>query len=95
MTLPFSNRVSFLDKQLFTKHLAVMLKSGITIIEALDTLTAQTKSESFKKILKVIVHDVSNGQSLANSLKKHPKVFDIFLLALLKLAKSQEHSMKI
>jgi type II secretory pathway component PulF len=76
------SRVSFLDKLLFTKHLAVMLKSGITVSEALETLVSQTKSVAFKKVLQEVLAAVMSGQSLSKSVAKHPKVFNRFYLSL-------------
>lgn len=72
--------VSFLEVVFFTRHLSVMLKSGITIAEALVVLEAQNKSGAFKKVIKAIVLDIQNGQSLAKALTKHPKVFDPFYI---------------
>jgi len=77
------SRVSFLDKLLFTKHLSIMIKSGITIVEALTILKDQTKSDAFKKILSAILGDIQNGKSLAKSLAKHPNVFNTFYISLI------------
>lgn len=79
------SRVGFLDKLLFTKHLTTMIKAGIPIAEALKTLVDQTKSASFKKVLSAVLADVENGQSLAKSLGKHPKVFDQFYISLIEV----------
>ncbi len=81
----FAPRVSFLEKLLFTKHLAVMIKSGIVTSEALEILIDRTKSPSFKKILSEILKDILNGQTLAKSLGKHPQVFDQFYLGLIEV----------
>lgn len=84
MNLPFA-RVSFLEKLLFTKHLATMIKAGIPIVEALQGLVDQTKSKRFKKVLDIVTADVQNGQALAKSMGKHPWVFDQFYLSLIKI----------
>ncbi len=78
MKTQFFARISYLDKVVFTKHMAVMIKSGITAIEALLTLKEQVKSQAFQKLVDEIVSDIENGQTLATALKKHPKVFDQF-----------------
>lgn len=85
MNLSLFSRVSFLEKLLFTKHMSVMIKSGITVSESLSTLASQTKSSTFRKILLVMLSDVENGQSLAKSLEKHKKVFDDFYISLIKV----------
>ncbi len=79
------SKVSFIDKLLFTKHLSIMLKSGISIAEAVDTLALQTKSNKFNKVLTQVSRDIKNGQSLAKSLKKHPKIFDTVYLSLIEV----------
>lgn len=77
------SNISFLDKLLFTKHLAVMLKSGINIAEALESIAISTKSNKFHEVLMQVTLDIRNGQSLTNALKKHPKVFSNFFVSLI------------
>lgn len=77
------SKIRYQDRLLFTKHLDVMLKAGIPIAEALETLVEQTKSSNFKKVLAGVLGDVRNGQSLAKSMKKHPEAFDEFYTSLI------------
>ncbi len=74
--LPFINSIKFVDKLLFTKHLSIMLKSGIPLAEAISILTDQSRNAAFKKILLGIARDIANGQSLEKSLSRYPDVFD-------------------
>ena len=69
-------RVSVIDKMLFTRHLCVMLKAGLSFSRALSVLSEQTNNAYFKEILEDVGKNVRSGTSLANSLEKHPKVFD-------------------
>lgn len=78
----FFNNVSTLEKVLFTKHLAVMVKSGIPLVEAFETLKEQTVNPYFKSVLQKILTEINNGQNLAKSLAKFPKVFDNLYLSL-------------
>lgn len=86
MILNFTSRVSFQEKLLFTKHLATMYKAGIPMTEALETLIAQTKSVTFKKILTGILADLDNGQTLAKALGKYNTVFDQFYVSLVEVS---------
>lgn len=70
------NHVSSLDKLFFAKHLAVMIKSGIPLAEAVEMLRSQTTNPAFRKILESVTADIRNGQSLTGSLSKFPSVFD-------------------
>lgn len=81
-TLPFLNPVSFVDRLLFTKHLAIMLKSGIPLAESLETLRDQTKSKIFQRVLEAVLADVQNGASLKQALAKHKDIFGELYLSL-------------
>ena len=83
--ISFFSRVSFLDKLLFTKHLTIMIGSGITIVEAVSILSQQTKSNAFKNTLIDIASNLQNGNSLADSLRRHPKVFDAFYISMIEI----------
>lgn len=76
-------RVSSLDVLFFTKHLAVMLKSGIPLSESLATLKDQTKNPVFKDVMADIQADVENGQSLDSALSKHNHIFSSFYISLI------------
>lgn len=76
------SKVGHQEKLLFTKHLDTMIKAGIPIAEALETVADQAKSPAFKKVLLEVLADVRNGQPLAKSLGKHKKVFDSLYISL-------------
>lgn len=75
--------VSFVDKLMFTKHLSVMVKAGIPLSDAILTLKEQSNNPKFKDTMTGVLSDVENGQSLAKSLGKYPKIFDSFYLNLI------------
>lgn len=66
--------INFGQKITFAKHLAVMLKSGLTITEALDIVYGQAEGK-LKKVIGVIKQSVDAGNSLSSSLGKFPKIF--------------------
>lgn len=77
--------VSYIDKVSFTKHLSVMIKSGIVIADAIETLVPQTKNQYFKLILNTILSDIENGQPFSKALARFPKVFDSLYISLVKV----------
>lgn len=79
------NRVTVLDKLLFTKYLAEMLKSGIPLDEAIDTARDQSKNQFFKQVLSKIKQSVNNGQPLSKALAAYPDAFDPFYISLVKV----------
>lgn len=66
--------VSLTQKALFAKHLSVMLKSGLTIVEALE-IAADSAQGKLKKVLMGVLKSVKSGQSLSSSFGRYPKVF--------------------
>lgn len=71
----FERGVSAKDKILFTKQMAVLLKSGVPLLQALELLSEQFEGK-MKSILISLKDGLKEGQSLADGLKKYPKVFD-------------------
>ena len=86
--LPFYKRlfmggVSLKDKILFTKQLAVLIKSGVPLLQSLELLTEQFQGR-FHAILVSIKDDVKGGVSLADAMQKFPKVFESIYVQLVK-----------
>ena len=75
--------VPFSEVFLFTKHLSVLLKSGIPIVEAIDIIRQQTKSAGARKVFKSVSQDVATGQKLSVALGKFPHVFNAFYINLI------------
>lgn len=69
-------RVKMVDKMLFTRHLGVMLKAGLSFSRAATVLAEQTENAYFKEILENVRDDIQKGNQLSSSLAKYPKVFN-------------------
>lgn len=69
------SKVPIVEKIFFTQNLSVMVKTGFSLAQALNTLALQTTNKKFQEIINDIKHDVENGISFSNALEKHPKVF--------------------
>ncbi|MFH0945887.1 MAG: type II secretion system F family protein [Planctomycetota bacterium] len=59
----------------FTRQLATMITSGITLLEAMEILVEQAETPAFASTLRAVTDDVRTGSDLSRSLGKHPKVF--------------------
>ncbi|MDP7040162.1 MAG: type II secretion system F family protein [Myxococcota bacterium] len=64
------------DLVTFTRQFATMVDAGLPMLQCLDILSSQASNPAFRKVLTDVKNSVEGGQSLADSLKKHPKVFD-------------------
>jgi type IV pilus assembly protein PilC len=69
-------KIPLKEKMLFTRNLAVMVSSGLPVPRALQNLSVQTRNKRFSKILNEVSTDLQSGMTLAESLGKHPGVFN-------------------
>ena len=60
----------------FTRQLSVMLKAGVPLVDALDSVHSDDTNPLLNRTLDSIIDDVNNGLSLSRAMEKHPKVFD-------------------
>ncbi|HEV8336988.1 MAG TPA: type II secretion system F family protein [Candidatus Polarisedimenticolia bacterium] len=64
---------------IFTRQFSVMIDAGLPLVQCLEILGSQQKNRVFQKVLFEVRQDVESGATLADSLRKHPKVFnDLF-----------------
>jgi len=63
------------DLIVFSRQLATLIESGITILSALQMLKEQTSNKALKKALQKVIEDVQEGESFSEALKKHPQAF--------------------
>lgn len=68
-------RVPLKEKLFFVQNLGIMLKAGISLSVSLTTLSKQTSSKFFKKIMLDISAQVEKGAGFAVALKKHERIF--------------------
>src|SRR6266850_3904824 len=56
-----------------------MIDAGLPLVQCLEILGSQQKNRTFQKVLFQVRQDVESGATLADSLRRHPKVFnDLF-----------------
>jgi len=72
----FGAKVKATELVTFARQLALMLESGVGIIQALELLESQSTDKNLKKILFQVVNDLKGGKSLSIALAQHPKVFN-------------------
>lgn len=72
----FGESVKPKDVAVFTRQFATMIDAGLPIVQCLSILGEQTQNKTFRRTLQTIRKDVEGGTTLAEGLKKHPKIFD-------------------
>ncbi len=69
-------KVTAKDVVIFTRQFSTMIDAGLPLVQGLTILAEQADNRTFRHILKQVTKDVEGGSTLAEALKKHPKVFD-------------------
>ena len=64
------------DVVIFTRQLATMIDAGLPIVQALDLLARQTENKTFSGVIATLKNEVESGSAFAESLARHPAVFD-------------------
>jgi type IV pilus assembly protein PilC len=63
------------DIVIFTRQFATMINSGLPLVQSLDILAKQSENKSLRRVIEAILYDVESGQTLADAMGAHPKVF--------------------
>ena len=69
-------KVETKDIVIFTRQFATMIDSGLPLVQCLDILSSQQDNKTFKDVLLKVKENVESGSTFADSLSRHPKVFD-------------------
>ncbi|MEA5416952.1 type II secretion system F family protein [Synechococcus sp. BA-132 BA5] len=74
--------VTIRDKALFANKLSALVDAGVPILRSLDLMRMQQRSKKMRMALAGMTQDVNQGDSLGNSMRRWPKVFDNLSIAL-------------
>ena len=69
-------KIKPMDIALFTRQMATMMGSGVPLLQSFDIIAEGFDKPSMRKLVDDIKQEVAAGNSLANSLRKHPQYFD-------------------
>ncbi len=80
ISLDFSSGPTPRDLAVFCRQFSSITRAGVTIIETLSMLADQTENQKMQKALYEVKADVEKGESFADALSKHKKVFPELLI---------------
>ena len=75
LSLSFGTGITMRDVVIFTRQFATMINAGLPLVQSLDILAEQTENQALRKTISEVLYDVESGQTLADAMAKHPKVF--------------------
>jgi len=82
--LSFGKKVKIKDLAVFSQQFAVLINSGIPLVDAITLLQSQTSNKKLKEVLAKVQEDVETGSSLSEAFKNHPDVFPDLYYQLIK-----------
>ncbi len=66
----------------FTRQLSTMIDAGLPLVQCLEILASQEPDSDFQQVIYGVKAQVEQGSTLADALKKYPKVFDTLFVSL-------------
>jgi len=71
------------DLVIFTRQFAVMIDAGLPLVQCLQILGDNHDNPTFKRVIAQVKNDVESGQTFAEALGRHPRVFDALFVNLI------------
>jgi len=72
----------------FTVQLAIMFRSGIPLIGALEALEEQAETDTMRSVVKGLIKAVSGGKSLSQAMEDYPGVFSLLYVNMIRAGES-------
>ena len=76
-------RVTKKEVLLTIRQLSSMISAGLPIINCLNNVVNQTENPILKRIFGTVVKDIEGGETFADAMKKYPKHFSKFYIAMI------------
>src|SRR5438128_4035700 len=74
----FGSKVTEQEVVIFTRQFATMIEAGLPLVQCLDILARQSENKEFARVIGQVKTDVESGDSFADALRKHPRVYSDF-----------------
>ncbi len=71
-----STKLKLREKIILTEQLAVMVKSGLSVSDAIKSINSESTKKPISKMLNDLASEVEGGAPLSEALSKYPKAFD-------------------
>ncbi|MEK7460537.1 MAG: type II secretion system F family protein [Patescibacteria group bacterium] len=80
----FFERLNPIDVMFLVRNLATTVKAGLSIVESLDILIADTEKKMMKRVLHEAQASIKNGQPLSSGFEKYKDSFPPIFMGMLK-----------
>lgn len=82
------SRVPVLERVLFARYFALMLRAGLDVKQALTALSQQTRSKPFKSALESVEQSIDRGSTLADSMAAFPQAFPTIFVSFVRVGET-------
>lgn len=73
------------EKVNFARHLSIVIKAGLPLIDGLRIIRKQAGNGTFGKIIDYLIESVNSGQSLTHGLKHYSRIFENFFISIVQV----------
>lgn len=80
INITIGSPVKVRELSVFCRQFQSILNAGVTVVNALDMLSTQTENKIFQSAIKETKQSVERGETLAEAMRKSPKVFPSLLV---------------
>lgn len=78
--IPFLGNPKAKDMAVFCRQFVSILRAGVSVASVLSMLGQQTGNKKLRAAIREMQADVEKGESLASSMRRHPKIFPAILV---------------
>ena len=78
--IPFLGKPKAKDMAVFCRQFVSILRAGVSVASVLSLLGQQTGNKKLRAAIREMQADVEKGESLATSMRRHPKIFPAILV---------------
>lgn len=78
--IPFFGNPKAKDMAVFCRQFVSILRAGVSVASVLSMLGQQTGNKKLRAAIREMQADVEKGESLATSMRRHPKIFPAILV---------------
>ena len=71
------------DKIFLYRQVAMMIRSGLTILQALEIMKAESQKDALRKVLTSLLDEINKGIPLSEAMNNYPKIFSTLAVQLI------------
>lgn len=86
--IPFLGKPKAKDMAVFCRQFVSILRAGVSVASVLSMLGQQTGNKKLRAAIREMQADVEKGESLASSMRRHPKIFPAILVNMVSAGES-------